>query len=187
MSKLIVFATVSVSVFAFVIISLSTHSYAAGSTVTPRQNQVVSELQSKRCERIGTFIDNRIQSYNENKDRHILNHQRVLEKISTLITNLKAKGLDVTKLSSDFEILNAMTKSFALKYTNFIGQLTEAKQLGCGESEGAFKAKMTESRASLKLAREEAQSIWNYINTVIRKDLNDLRTEANKLNSTDNI
>lgn len=187
MSKLIVFATVSVSVFAFVVISLSTHSYAAGSTVTPRQNQVVAELQQKRCERIGSFIDNRILSYNENKDRHILNHQRILEKINTLISNLKAKGLDVTKLSNDYETLNSMTKSFAVKYSNFINQISEAKQLGCAESEGAFKEKMTESRASLKLARDEAQEIWKYINTVIRKDLNDLRTEANKLKLTDNI
>jgi uncharacterized coiled-coil DUF342 family protein len=186
MSKLIVYATVSVGVFAFVVIALaSAPVYAANPSITPKTNQIVQEIQEKRCTRISSFIDTRIERYNENKDRHIQNHKRILEKIQNLVTSLQSKGFDVNQLKSDFNSLNALTNSFAFEYANFIGILENAKQLGCGESEGAFKTKMDESRVALKTSRDKAQEIWKYINTVIRKDLNELRVQANI--ATDNI
>jgi hypothetical protein len=93
---------------------------------------------------------------------------------------MKAKSLDVSKLESDYIILTGMTETFVTKYNSFIGKLEYAKELGCGESDGLFNTTMEQSRAILKEARDKAQEIWKYINTVIRKDLNDLRVLANQ-------
>jgi hypothetical protein len=184
MNRLLVFATVSVGVFAIVVIVLAANPtnqiYAANPSVTPKGIQIAQELKEKRCDRISAFIDTRIERYNENKDRHSQNHKKILEKIQNLITSMKAKGLDVTKLESDYNSLFGMTETFSTKYYSFINKLEEAKGLGCQESEGLFTTTMAQSRAILKEARDQAQEIWKYINTIIRKDIEDLRILANQ-------
>jgi len=187
MNKLLVIATVSVSVFAFVIISLSTRSFAivANPSVTPKGNAIVQELKEKRCNRITEFIDKRIQTYDENKTKHIENHQKIVSKITTLMNSLNGKGFDTTQLQNDLNTLNQMVNSFAIKYNQFINTLRTAKTLGCGDSEEDFKQMMEQSRTELKFARDEAQAIWKFINTTIRKDLNDLKVQ--KLNVSPTI
>ena len=179
MSKLLVFATVSVSVFAFVVLSLSSRTFAVtgNSSVPNNGNAIVQELKENRCQRITNYIDQRIQRYDENKTRHIENHQIIVSKLTTLLNSLNEKGYDTTQLTLDLKSLNQMTKDFAIGYNQFINRLRETKTLGCGESEGQFKNQLELARTELKNVREKAQEIWRFIDLNIRKDLQDLRME----------
>lgn len=135
------------------------------------------EFLDTRCQNVTSRIDNRIERYNENKVRHIDNYNKIKDKLSETGNNLEDKGYDVTELRNDLQTLDSKIKEFAQSYTTFVNTLNDSKSFACGESEGAFKDKVEESRAQLKDSRDLAKEIRDYIQDVIRPDLVDLREQ----------
>lgn len=132
-----------------------------------------------RCERVGTAIDNLIAHYKANHTRHVERYQQVHDNITAKLADLEAAGLDVAELTTDLGTLNAYILSFNQSHTTFQAQLRESKELVCGGSEGAYRAKVQEARDQLKAMRETARDAIALIRTEIRADLQELRTQAN--------
>lgn len=130
-----------------------------------------------RCENVTARIQNRIRQYDENKDRHIDNYNKIKDRLSETANSLEDKGYDVSELRNDLQTLDSMIKEFGQNYTAFVNTLNESESLACGESEGAFKGKVEESRGQLRNSREQAKEIRDYIQNVIRPDLVDLREQ----------
>lgn len=135
------------------------------------------EFLDTRCENVTSRIDNRIERYNENKNRHVENYNRIKDRITETVNNLEQKDYDVSELKNDLQTLDSKIKEFAQNYTTFVGTLGQSKSLACGESEGAFKDKVEESRGQLRYSREQAKEIRDYIQNVIRPDLEDLKEQ----------
>ena len=109
---------------------------------------------------------------------HLKRYQTLREKVARIITSLEAKGLDVTKLKTDLEMLDAKIKKAQDDYAAFIAKLKETKDLSCGSSEGEFKAKLDEARALLKTFREDLEDIRNFYKTTIKADVLELRRKT---------
>ncbi|OGC49859.1 hypothetical protein A2716_00655 [candidate division WWE3 bacterium RIFCSPHIGHO2_01_FULL_40_23] len=136
------------------------------------------DLLEKRCTSIEARIQNRITRYDSLKDMHLKRYQNLREKVARIITSLEAKGLDVTKLKTDLEMLDAKIKKAQDDYAAFIAKLKETKDLSCGSSEGEFKAKLDEARALLKTFREDLEDIRNFYKTTIKADVLELRRKT---------
>jgi hypothetical protein len=169
MSRLLVYATVSVSVFAFVVLSLSSRTYAISAipSNSTNGNAIIQELKEIRCGNI-------IETFDENKIEYTGNYRNIISKIQLLITDFDSSGYNTKKLKADLETLQNMTLDFSSKYTIFINTLKDAKAAGCGISEGVFAGKLEQAKIDLKIAKEQAGAILEFVNTTIRKDIEDI-------------
>lgn len=148
--------------------------FALTSTV---EATTVSPVVQARCDLINSRIDLRINNFNANKETHIQRYQNIKTNVTNLVTYLKSKGYDTSKLETDLATLNTMVVTFGTDYSSFITKLEAAKQFTCGQSDGQFKAKIEEARAQLTIARTQAKDIRVFIVGTIRPDLQALRNQ----------
>lgn len=147
-------------------------------TVSPTPTRRLGErIVENRCEIVTNRVQNMITKFDTNKQRHIERHTKVVERVKEVVTKLKAKGYDTSKLETDLVSLETKVREFATLYSDFIAKLKESQTLACGNSEGAFKAKLDEARQSLKASREKAKEITNFIKDTIIPDLRDLKSQ----------
>lgn len=146
----------------------------------------IAERVENRCELLTTRIDNKIDTFEGNKQDHIDNYNAIKVRLENAIINLSEKGYDTSALSEHLDIWDGMIKEYALSYQAFIDILYESKDYACGESEGAFKDAMTRARMQLLEARQMRLENRNYYQTVIRQDIKDLRDQAQTIETTTN-
>jgi len=151
MSKLIVFATVSVGVFAFVVVYLASPIYATSSGTNTGSIQMTQDLSNK--------INSKVAA------KSIQNNQKIVKMLQGHINSLSSQGKDVRKLNDDLFFFKNMAKSFAFEYSSFINVLKDTKKIGFE------KTRMIETKLVLNQVKQKAQNIFEYLNTVIREDL----------------
>lgn len=139
-----------------------------------RQERVENRVE-RRCDIVNNRIDARISHYEAHYNDVEARMARVTERTNEFINRLETKGYDVSKVRSDLSTLEGMRTTRRSLYTAFINELKEAKQYDCGDSEGAFKAAMDESRAALAKWRDQIKANREYINTTLRPDLQALK------------
>lgn len=150
-----------------------------GETGQVRENiqNRVDEYVEGRCARVSERVDNRIRKYDENKQRHIDNYDRITNNVSDTVAKLESEGYDVTEVKNDLTELNSMILEFANGYTEFINTLRGSKNFACGNSEGEFRARIEESRNQLEDVRANTTEIKNFIQDVLREDLEELKDQ----------
>lgn len=177
----------------FLTLFLITPNLALAQTATPasvrdqaiqkreevREN--IAERVENRCELLTTRIDNKIDTFEGNKQDHIDNYNAIKARLENAMINLEEKGYDVSSLREHVLVWDGMIKEYAISYQEFIDILYESKDYACGESEGAFKDAMTRARMQLLEARQMRLEIRNYYQTVIREDIKDLRDQAQNI------
>ncbi len=131
----------------------------------------------RQCDIVNNRIDARISHYEAHYNDVEARMDRVTKRTNEFINRLKIKGYDVSKVRSDLSTLEEMRTTQRSLYTAFINELKEAKQYDCGDSEGAFKTAMDESRAALAKWRDQIKANREYINTTLRPDLQALREQ----------
>jgi len=164
--RLIVVATVSVGVFAFVVIYLAKPSYAQGSQTNYQGLQISQELQTKTCSTIVGLIDIRIRDFNTNQDKNLLNYQVIDSKIQKLIGSKASQGLDILELKSSLKTYRDITGDFKSKYLEFIGILEQAQKLGCNENKISFELNVEQARLALINIKDQAKEIKMFLNTI---------------------
>lgn len=135
----------------------------------------------KRCEATSRIIDQRIDQYNKTKEAHLMKYKNMQEHFLAMADRLDKKGLDTTKLRADGKILDEKIQKASSDYQAFIQKLEDAKAFPCGTSGGAFKTAMEAARAQLKVFHLDVAEIRSFFKTVIRPDLQALRTEKKEM------
>lgn len=162
----------------FIFISLTCVSTVkALSPVRPTIKEQRKEIIQKRCEKRSQLIDTRITKFNTNKEKHLNNYNLIKQKLLNLITKLQKKGYDVSKLQADAKTWDEKVKKYAADYTTFIAKLTETKNYACGESQGNFGLALNQARQQLLIVKQDAVDMRNFHLTVIRPDMQALRTQ----------
>lgn len=145
-----------------------------------KNRQEKQELRTeRRCDRVNARIDNRINWFNARKDDVVARQKRINERVTEFVNRLEGKGYDVSKVRSDLETLKGMVATFDSDYAVFVGKLEETKQFDCGNSEGAFKQAVEESKAALAKFRADVKASWDFIRNTLRPDLQALRGQKN--------
>jgi hypothetical protein len=139
-----------------------------------QQSQPGVDERSKRIqERIALIIAR----FNELKDRHVAVYERIKEQVRKIIATLLAKGYDTGKLAQDLQSLDAMVVKAGQDYATFIEKLTAAQQYVPLESQGQFLTAIEDNRAQLRLFRSDLLDARNFYWTVIRPDINALKSQ----------
>jgi len=135
------------------------------------------EIQEDRADTVQKRIELIITRFDNNKDRHIAAYNKVKSQLKEIADALEAKGYDVVKIRGDYRELDLKIKKAATDYAAFIKKLEEAAELEPGASGGQFAATIQEARSLLRVFREDILDIRHFYQTVIRKDLEDLKEQ----------
>ncbi len=136
------------------------------------------EFQEERADTVQKRIELIIARFNNNKDRHIETYQRVASRLNVIADALEAEGYDVVRIRGDYRELGLKIKKAATDYAAFIKKLEEAAELEPGASDGQFAATIQKARSHLRVFREDLLDIRHFYQTVIRKDLEDLKEQT---------
>lgn len=150
-----------------------------------KREEIKENRAEKRCEVIGNMIDNRLNSYDKNKGDHITQYNKLKDRLTEISSRLAEKGLDVIELNADLVTFDSMVKNYAAKYVEFIDVLKSSKDLVCGESEGAYKDKMTEAREMLKGLKQLREEIRSFYIDELRQDIKVLRDQLEEMVADD--
>ena len=133
------------------------------------------EIQEDRADTVQKRIELIITRFDNNKDRHIETYKRVASNLKEIADALEAEGYDLTKVRGDYRELDLKIKKAATDYAAFIKKLEEAAEIEPGD--GQFAATIGEARSLLRVFREDILDIRHFYQTVIRKDLEDLKEQ----------
>ncbi len=130
----------------------------------------------ERCSKLTARIDERINKYNSGAD-----HPRLLKfqtRLGEIITKLKAKGYDTSKLEADLSTLKTKTDACRAAYGQFITKLGVTKNFVCGQSQGQFRAALQASKTQMESAQTACKDARSFMDTVTRPDLKALREKV---------
>lgn len=180
------------TVSSFLLLSSASPAFAQSPSAVPWQQRVENRQETRqevqdqiqanvegrvelRCDLVNNKIDIRITRYNQNYDEVEARITRVTERMNEFADRLETKGYDVTEVRNDLQTIKEMKTTRRSYYTAFIQKLEATKQYDCGESEGAFRSSLTESRAALTTYRSQVKSVWDFINNTLKPDLQALK------------
>jgi chromosome segregation ATPase len=132
---------------------------------------------SQVCTNTSKMIDTRISRFDTNKKKHVENYTKMKTALQQLITKLKAKGFDTSKLETDLTTLGDKITKFGTDYAAYIAKLGETKNFTCGQSQGEFKTALDTARDSLKTVNQDAVDIRNFYQTTVRPDIEALKAQ----------
>jgi len=170
-----------------ILLGCATEIFAQSSSTAPwqeraqerqeaRQERVENRVE-RRCEIVNTRIQARISRYEEHYSDVETHMDKVTQRTNEFIDRLEQKGYDVSAVRSDLQTLEDMRNTRRNLYTAFINALQEATQYDCGDSNGAFKTALAESRTALAAWRDQVRANREYIHNTLRVDLQALREQ----------
>lgn len=140
------------------------------------KGQLQDNLESK-CANVEARIDIRLARFENNKQRHLDNYNRLKQQITDLSDQLSAEGYDVAQLKNDLLVLDQKIKKFGSDVEVFIDKLAEARGYACGKSDGQFKATLKEARDLLAVVHSDILDIRSYYQMTIRPDIQKVREQ----------
>lgn len=163
----------------------SSRSSAASSRSSAVASRSASreELIAQRCTRVEARVNEIIDRYNTNRNRHVARYEAIADKITALIERLEEAGYDTTLIRDILNRIVAEKQSFVANYTDFVAEMEEAKQHACGESEGQFVDALARGRAKLVEARQDSIDARNLVSEELKQALEDLREQISAENN----
>ena len=170
----------ALTVFLVIVIMVTTTVVAVGAFQQSRADEVKErreEVQEERADTVQKRIELIITRFDNNKERHIAAYNKVKSQLKEIADALEAEGYDVVRIRGDYRELDLKIKKTATDYAAFIKKLEEAAELEPGASGGQFAQVLQEARSLLRVFREDILDIRHFYQTVIRKDLEDLKEQ----------
>jgi len=133
--------------------------------------QQTTEKLEDRCEMISAKINNRINLYENSKDKYHSRFQGIAMRLNDLAENLENRGCDVSPLRSDLDEYNTLLSEFAAAFRDFHLSLIGSRQYVCGESEGQFSSQISQSKPKLQLAKQKARALQNFVLNTLQPQL----------------
>ncbi len=130
-----------------------------------------------RCAVVTARVDLILNRYQQKKENHLQKYNRIQTKLQNLITLLKSKGYDTTKLEADLLELKAKVAVFQKAIEDAMQHLRNSKTYACGHSGGSFKNEIYSAKQDILKARETALSIRIFIFDTIKPDIKALRNQ----------
>jgi len=172
----IVFSLVLVAAMLFLTGAAALSRTLPGGTI-PR-GTAPTPLQEERARIITEHIQTVIARFNNNEERHIAAYQAVKAKVVEIVTIMTAKGYDTAKLSADLATWDQMVVKAGQDYAAFIASLNNAIQFAPYSSQGQFLTAIEQSRAQLRVYRQDALDVRHEYQTVIRPDVQALAAQT---------
>ncbi len=137
----------------------------------------VSQRLQERWERVQERLELIITRFDNNKERHVKAYNEAKEKVSRVLEEAQARGLDVSKLSGDLAVWDEMIRGFAADYSAMIDKLREIVGMDAGEADREFVKVLREAREMLRKVHQDAMDIRLFYQKTIRSDIQELRSQ----------
>lgn len=122
----------------------------------------LGENKEKRCERITNRVEEKLERYKENENRHRGVYQGLENKLTNLISHIEEKGYsgkNVDALKADLEKLKELAQKFETAYTDYRVRLELLKNMACGDSDDEFSE-------TFKDTQDDFLTVWDVIKEI---------------------
>jgi chromosome segregation ATPase len=137
-----------------------------------------TERISAGCEKIEAKITTVLDRHETAKEKHLANQDRLYTRGTELSKKLKAAGYDTAKLDTDLTTFKGKLDLVKSTFSAYSASLTATQQYTCGESEGAFKTQLQDSRDLYKAFREDLKDARDFWKAVVMVDIKALKEQA---------
>lgn len=104
-------------------------------------------------------------------------YNKLSDKLSSLITKLKAANVDTTELESELSGLQAKIKTFNTDMTTYKQAVSDLKDMDCKADPDAFKASLDDARKLREQLKTDATAIRTYVKDAIKPTLQTIRQD----------
>lgn len=136
------------------------------------------EMVEQRCEVLEKRFETRIARYENNQAGVERLRERVVALVEKVIEKAKEEGLETAAVERALEEFKALIAEAEAVYAEHISELSQTQEYACGESEGQFKSRLEEARATLKEVRDAVLAARSYYQTELKPALQALRSQA---------
>lgn len=131
----------------------------------------MEERQDQVCQNVQARIQNRLNRYEENKDKYMARHQGVISRLTDLGNKLEDQGCDPAQIRTDLDTYNGLIQEFATAFRNMVTTMQQTKNYACGESQGQFSGSVNQTRQQLQVVQQKALALKNFFNNTLRLHL----------------
>ncbi len=147
------------------------------------------DQREQRCITAQEKTDEQITQFGDLKGERELRFAEFSEKLTLVISKLKAEGVSVTKLEADMTAFDGLTNEWSSAVEVYLVKLAAAKALtpNCATTQAELGTALQETRTQMQAVRTAAQAIPAFITNSIKPDLQAARQElvASKTSSTE--
>ncbi len=137
---------------------------------------VNSETKEVRCTRITSKVNDLYTKLTTNESIG-KRHQSVIDRLNEIITKVEDKGLGSEKLKADLTSLTEKMNAWQSAYSSLKTKVSATKDLACGDSDGAYKASVTEMKAQREVLNSANTDFWNFVKATVKPDIASLRDQ----------
>lgn len=127
-----------------------------------------SETIQARCERVTAKINNRLNLYQENKDKYYHRYQGYRQQVEAKMDVLKNRGCDTSQIEADLPIFDQKLSDFAASFREFHNTLQGSRAYVCGESQGKFAENVSQSRLEFQVMRQQALALQQFVQNTFK-------------------
>lgn len=132
----------------------------------------------ERCERAVTRVALRIGNMSQNRNIHIGNYDRIIERLAEIVASMSEEGLDTSALESDLAAFEDMVAEYESLYSDFLLSLEDHEGSVCEDQEGVRKEAFQGARDHLHNLIAKRKEIRQFFAHEIREDIKGLRLQA---------
>lgn len=100
------------------------------------------------------------------------------QKIQERINKFKQQGLDVSKVTADFQTFSGQLDKWLTDYQTFITNLQATQQFSCGQAKGQFAAAVKTARSQRQVVKQDRDTFRDFYNQTLWADFQTLRQQA---------
>ena len=136
----------------------------------------------EKCERAQGLVNGLLQKLAALQTNRVRVYDDIDDKLTKLIEKLQAKGVDTAKLEGNQAEYKAKVEVFKTHLAEYKLALEDLKDMDCTEDPEGFKATLEEARQIRDAMKEDAKSIRQYVVTVIKATLKEIRAAIAEVN-----
>jgi len=136
-----------------------------------------SQTKEQQCAKAIEKITAKISAYEANRNGKETVYANLLTKISEIITRLKDKGYDVSKIETDLTTLTTKIEKYWTDRKAVTDTLESSKSSVCSEPNTQFRETLKQSKDLFEVVKTDIKDIRLFVSQTIRSDIQALKSQ----------
>lgn len=150
---------------------IQTQAEPTGEAVREQTQTRVQEPVDAACQNVSARMQNRINQYEQNRDKWMTRHQGVIKRLNSLADKLEAQGCNAATIKTDAEKYQVLVSNFAAAFRLFHETINGSRGYICGQSDGQFFGKLRQAKNELQTVRTSASALQDFFQNTLRLHL----------------
>ncbi|HSI20130.1 MAG TPA: hypothetical protein VLA04_00200 [Verrucomicrobiae bacterium] len=132
----------------------------------------------EKCEDVQLKVESRFEENKKLEGAHREQHEKLVTKISSIITRAQAAGYSTTDLEAKLTTLKAMVADYQADKTTYLASLTTTEDAVCGKSKDELKVSVEAARTGHEALRADVKAIHAYIKSDVKPAVKELKKKV---------